>query len=227
MTELELILTGQTEQHIHWLNEKIGIHHNMVDAYTRMQRSAKLDGVDIKIASGFRSFSRQLLIWQNKYQGKTTVKDAQGHSIELSALSAEAKIHAIMLFSALPGASRHHWGCDIDVYASNLLAPEQSLQLEPWEYSSTGPLYNLTLWLAEHANAFGFYFPYDVFRGGVAAEPWHLSYQPIAKQYQQTHNEALLEKVILNSDIDNKALLIELLPELYQRYISNIALDNN
>lgn len=224
MTELELILTGQSEQHIHWLSKNIGIHHNMVDAYTAMQTSAKLDGIELKIASGYRSFSRQLLIWQNKYQGKTTVKDAQGNSVELSTLSDEAKIHAIMLYSALPGASRHHWGCDIDVYASNLLAPEQSLQLEPWEYSPTGPLYNLTLWLANNAHTFGFYFPYDQFRGGVAAEPWHLSYMPIARQYQQAYNEALLEKVILDSNIDNQSVLIALIPELYQRYICNVAL---
>ena len=223
MTELELILTGQTDQHIHWLNEKLGIHHDMLDAYKSMQSAAQADNIELKIASGFRSFSRQLTIWQNKFNGKALVKDQQNKPIELSQLDDIEKIHAIMLFSALPGASRHHWGCDIDVYAPNLLPDEHELQLEPWEYQESGPFYPLTLWLAKNATKFGFYCPYDKFRGGVAAEPWHLSYQPIASQYQQLHNEALLAQVLNDSDIQGKAQLLQWLPELYQRYICNVA----
>jgi LAS superfamily LD-carboxypeptidase LdcB len=223
MTELELILTGKASQHIHWCSDKFGIHHDMVNAYKDMQTAAKAENIELKIASGFRSFSRQLAIWQNKFSGKVSVKDDQGKSVELLSLNDVEKIHAIMLFSALPGASRHHWGCDIDVYAPNLLLKEQALQLEPWEYQASGPLYPLTLWLEKNADRFGFYFPYDKFRGGVAAEPWHLSYKSIASQYQQQHSEALLAQVIVNSDIQGKTQLLQLLPELYQRYVSNIA----
>lgn len=223
MTELELILTGQTNQHIHWLSDKVGIHHEMVSAYKSIQAAAKSENIELKIASGFRDFSRQLAIWNNKFAEKAVVKDQQDNSVDLSVLSDAEKIHAIMLFSALPGASRHHWGCDIDVYAPNLLAAEQTLQLEPWEYQASGPLYPLTLWLTDNANKFGFYFPYDEFRGGVAAEPWHLSYQPIAMPYQKQHSEALLVRAIENSNIQGKVQLLQLLPELYQRYVSNVA----
>jgi LAS superfamily LD-carboxypeptidase LdcB len=223
MTELELILTGQSNQHIHWLSDKIGIHYEMLTAYKELQAAAKSDNIELKIASGFRSFSRQLAIWQNKFSAQTPVKNDLGGTVDLSNLSNVEKIHAIMLFSALPGASRHHWGCDIDVYAPNLLAVKQTLQLEPWEYQTAGPLYPLSLWLANNADKFGFYFPYDKFRGGVAAEPWHLSYHPIAHQYQQAHNEALLEKAITESDILGKTQLLTLIPELYQRYVSNVA----
>jgi LAS superfamily LD-carboxypeptidase LdcB len=223
MTELEKILIGQTSHHIHWLSDKLGIHHDMLHDYRNMQAAAKADSIELKIASGFRNFSRQLAIWNNKFIGKAVVKNERDNSVDLSALNDIEKIHAIMLFSALPGASRHHWGCDIDVYAPNLLALEQTLQLEPWEYQATGPLYPLTLWLAENADKFGFYFPYDKFRSGVAAEPWHLSYQPIAKQYQQQHSETLLAQTIANSDIQGKIQLLRLLPELYQRYVCNVA----
>ncbi len=226
MTELELILTGQTNQHIHWLSDKLGIHCEMVSAYEKMQAAAKAENIELKVASGFRDFSRQLTIWNNKFNGKAIVKDAEGNIVNLSLLNDTKKIHAIMLFSALPGASRHHWGCDIDVYAPNLLAAEQTLQLEPWEYQINGPLYPLTLWLTKNADKFGFYFPYDEFRGGVAAEPWHLSYQPIAEQYQKFHNLTLLEQVITESDIQGKEQLLQLLPELYQRYINNVAPKN-
>ncbi|WP_085297094.1 M15 family metallopeptidase [Cognaticolwellia mytili] len=223
MTELEKILTGQSHQHIYWLSDNVGIHHDMLRDYKSMQAAAKAENIELKIASGFRDFSRQLAIWNNKFIGRATVKDQQGNSVSLSALNDKEKIHAIMLFSALPGASRHHWGCDIDVYAPNLLAIEQTLQLEPWEYQAAGPLYPLALWLTENANKFGFYFPYNKFRGGVAAEPWHLSYQPIAKQYQHQHSETLLAHTIANSDIQGKIELLRSLPNLYQRYICNVA----
>ena len=112
---------------------------------------------------------------------------------------------------------------DIDVYAKNLLPDQQALALEPWEYQASGHFYPLTLWLAEHAKDFGFFLPYDKFRGGVAQEPWHLSYLPLSQHYQQAYNQALLAETIANSNIQGKTQLIALLPELYQRYIVNIA----
>ena len=128
-----------------------------------------------------------------------------------------------MLFSALPGASRHHWGCDIDVYAKNLLPQGKSLALEPWEYQTAGYFYPLSVWLSEHAKTFGFFMPYDKFRGGVAQEPWHLSYLPLSEKYKAAYSEKLLAETLLNSDIQGKDVLLHLLPELYQRYIVNIA----
>jgi LAS superfamily LD-carboxypeptidase LdcB len=223
MSELELMLTGQTERHIAWLDGKIGIHRDMLTAFKQLQLAAKDAGLELTIASGFRSFERQRTIWQNKYSGQTAIKDADNNTVAIEQLSESEKIHAIMLFSALPGASRHHWGCDIDVYAKNLLPPQQALALEPWEYQSSGYFYPLTVWLAEHAKQFGFFLPYDKFRGGVAQEPWHLSYLPLSQHFQQAYSEALLAKTLLHSNIDGKALLLTLLPELYQRYIVNIA----
>lgn len=223
MTELELILTGQTDNHIQWLTPNIGIHHEMLSSFKQLQIAAKSAGLDLTIASGFRSFDRQLTIWQNKFLGKTAIKDAESKILAIEQLSEREKIHAIMLFSALPGASRHHWGCDIDIYAKNLLPAEQSLTLEPWEYQVSGHFYPLTVWLNKHAQAFGFFLPYDKFRGGVAQEPWHLSFLPLSQYYQQAYTEALLAKTLLSCDIIGKDLLLELLPELYQRYIINVA----
>lgn len=223
MSELELILTGQTEQHIQWLSSNIGIHHEMLSGFSNLQAEAELAGIELTIASGFRSFERQLAIWQNKFLGKTAIKNVSNQTVAIEQLSVDEKIHAIMLFSALPGASRHHWGCDIDVYAKNLLPQGQSLALEPWEYQASGHFYPLTLWLAEHAQRFGFFLPYDKFRGGVAQEPWHLSYLPLSQHYQQAYSQELLAKTLVNSDIQGKSQLMSILPELYQRYIVNIA----
>jgi len=216
------VLTGQTTEHIHCLTDKTGIHHEMHQAWLAMQKAAMLDGLNIVIASGYRSFDRQLTIWNNKYSGQTVVKGIDNQIIDLTKLSNKEKLSAILLFSALPGASRHHWGTDIDVYAKNLLPANQSLQLEPWEYQPDGPFYTLSLWLNEHSKKFGFYFPYDKFRGGIAAEPWHLSYAPLSNKFQQQLTPALLAEVLQSSDILGKILVLENLSTIFTTFISNI-----
>jgi LAS superfamily LD-carboxypeptidase LdcB len=193
----------------------------MVAAFNELKNAALADGLEVEIASGFRNFERQLHIWENKFNGRTPIKDSLGNNIEIRSLSEKDIVYAIMLFSALPGASRHHWGCDIDVYAPNLLAHGDSLQLEPWEYQINGPFYPLSQWLNKNAQRFGFYFPYQSFQGGVAAEPWHLSYAPISIKYQQSYTEELLEQTLLESEISAKTILLALVPELYKRFISN------
>lgn len=218
---------GLTEQHIHFFDQvtganPIGIHQSMLSDFKALVGCAKKVGLEIKIASGFRSFERQLLIWNNKFIGKTAIKNAAGETVNISQLSDIEIINAILLFSALPGASRHHWGCDIDIYAENLLNG-QPLHLEPWEYASTGPMAKLSTWLNDNLSNYGFYFPYDKFRGGVAAEPWHLSYAPVAKHYQSILTIELLEALLIKTDIAGKKSIIENLPKIFTQYINNIA----
>lgn len=217
------ILTGKTDSHINWLSKNIGIHKDMLEAFTQMQQAAAHENITLTIASGFRHYDRQFAIWQRKFSGELAVNDKSGQKIDIATLSEIEKIQAIMLYSALPGASRHHWGCDIDVYAPNLLAKDQQLQLEPWEYQDGGPFYPLTLWLEEHAKQFGFYFPYNQYRGGVAPEPWHLSYSPLSQRFEKAYNLPLLNKLLSESDIAGKQTLIHLLPTIYQQYIINVA----
>ncbi|HCH69739.1 MAG TPA: D-alanyl-D-alanine carboxypeptidase [Colwellia sp.] len=243
-------LLGLTDQHIHYLANEcltkknppnkslandnarkpiqalskstIGIHQQMNAAFKALRHSAKTAGIDLKIASGFRSFERQLQIWNSKFSGKATIKKANGEIVDISRLSDWEIIEAILLYSALPGASRHHWGCDIDVYAPNLLANGESLQLEPWEYQQSGPMAALSSWLTQHAAEFGFYLPYDCYRGGIAAEPWHLSFAPLATQYQATFKLQALQACLINTDIAGKMVIIDNLTEIAKRYINNV-----
>jgi len=215
-------LLGFSTSHLHYLTPKIAIHKEMIHAYSLMVEEAKESDIDLTIASGFRSFERQLMLFNNKSTGKTSIKDESGSVIEASSLSVLDKLHAILLFSALPGSSRHHWGCDIDVYAPNLLAPDYNLKLEPWEYNEGGPLEKLSLWLDKHIEQFGFYRPYDKYRGGVAEEPWHLSYAPLAKKYQQSFSLESLTSCLVNSDIKDKQTILQHLPELIERYVLNV-----
>lgn len=243
--EINKQLLGLTDQHIHYLSNtsltnkslidgnakelvqasskpSIGIHQQMHIAFEALRKSAEMADIELKIASGFRSFERQLQIWNNKFTGNTAIKKANGETVDISRLSELQIIEAILLYSALPGASRHHWGCDIDVYAPNLLASGESLQLEPWEYQQSGPMERLSIWLTQNAAEFGFYLPYDCYRGGVAEEPWHLSFAPIAKQYQATFNLQTLQECLINTDIAGKMIITDNLPEIAKRYINNV-----
>jgi LAS superfamily LD-carboxypeptidase LdcB len=213
---------GQTESHLHYLSERIAIHTEMQAAWNALVKSAKANDIDIKIASGFRSFERQILLWNNKFSGKTLIKNMEGKNVSVEGISPEELMHSILFYTALPGASRHHWGCDIDIYASNLLEADYQLKLEPWEYSKQGPLAKLSAWLTVHAHQFGFYFPYARYQGGVAAEPWHLSYLPLANKFQQTFNIDLLAEALTHSHILGKDVILENLDVIAVRYINNL-----
>lgn len=225
---------GITDNHIHYFDpnqdqknkqsanaKTLGIHKQMLVDFQTLVTSAKQVGIEINIASGFRSFERQLFIWNNKFTGVKPIKDSDGEQVNITELSEFEITEAILLYTALPGASRHHWGCDIDIYSANLLNG-QALQLEPWEYDKSGPMAALSSWLGENAQRFGFYFPYDRYRGGVAAEPWHLSYAPLAEQYQSKMSIEQLRQHLLQTDIAGKNSIIEHLPQIFKRYIANV-----
>jgi LAS superfamily LD-carboxypeptidase LdcB len=216
------LLTGQTDDHIIWLSKRIGVHQQMLNAWKKLQQDAKESGFDLQIASGFRSFERQLTLWNNKFSGTVIVKNKDNEPIDLTQCNDIERINAILLFSALPGASRHHWGTDIDIYAPNLLKNNQKLQLEPWEYQQDGPFATLSIWLAKNSQKHGFYFPYNKDRGGVAIEPWHLSYAPLASHYQQKLTVAQLTQAINRSNILAKNCILENIVNIYKKFIINI-----
>lgn len=215
-------LTGQDDSHITWLDEYTGIHHQALPAWLSMCEEAYSAGFDLKIASGYRDFPRQLSIWNRKFSGQLAIKNQQGEILNIEQMTEQEIVQAILYFSALPGASRHHWGSDIDIYATNLLPENQQLQLEPWEFCEHGPFYSLTLWLTKNASRFGFYFPYDKFRGGVAIEPWHLSYWPIAKHGEKHLTTDCIENLLSNTQISGKNIIMQQLSKIYQEYIQNV-----
>mgnify|MGYP001085371985 CR=1 FL=1 len=143
------IVFGTSQLHLTELEGGPLVHQDVANPWIKFQSAAAQDGIEIKIASAYRSFERQLLICNRKYLGKTIVKDDNGNVITPNSLSELEFIKAIMRFSALPGTSRHHWGTDIDVYSPQLLAGKQ-LQLEPWEYQINGPMAKLTAWIDEN-----------------------------------------------------------------------------
>ena len=191
----------------------------MVNDWQKMQQAAQDDGLSLDIVSGFRNFERQLAIWQAKASGQRAILNADSIAIDTDSLSELEIIEAIMLYSALPGASRHHWGTDIDVYAANLLPQNYQLQLVEQEYYQGGLLYPLFQWLTKHAQAFNFYLPYQKYSGGIAAEPWHLSHKITAKAFESSLSLTALTDLLATKNISFKETLLTHLPMLYNRFI--------
>ncbi len=114
------ILTGQTDGHLCAPGnaEALGVrvHREALEPFRRLQREARTAGFDLRILSGFRSFEEQLAIWNGKATGKRAVLDSAAVPLDITRLSERELVFAMLRWSALPGASRHHWGTDLDVY---------------------------------------------------------------------------------------------------------------
>lgn len=190
-------------------------------AFKQMQAAAAKDNVDMQIVSSYRGFDRQLQIWQNKWSGKATLLDANENTLDVAAMSDQQKIYAILTWSALPGASRHHWGTDLDVYDKKSVEQSQhDFQLVCSEYDQ-GPCTTLNNWLNEHAYQFGFSRPYAEYNGGIAREPWHLSFESSAEKMQVHLDENMLLANLKKSDILGLDSIIANMPDIYQRFVLN------
>jgi LAS superfamily LD-carboxypeptidase LdcB len=191
-------------------------------AFLSMQRAAMKDNVDISIASSYRDFERQKLIWNDKWEGLRPLYSPNGELLNTQALTAYEKLHGILTWSALPGGSRHHWGSDLDVYdRPSIENTGQTLQLIPEEYQNSGPCFALSCWLKRFAADFGFYLPYEKYTGGVSIEPWHLSYHPVAQEIQTLLSCNALYDFLKNQDFAGKEFVLSELPAIYHRYILN------
>lgn len=216
------MLTGRSDAHLSPLPGGHRLHPDAAAALKRMQQSARDAGINLQPASSFRDFYRQQHIWNGKFNGQKPVLDAQSCPIDISVMDEASRCQAILRWSALPGASRHHWGTDLDLYDPDALADGQRLQLEPWEYAPAGCFFALNEWLSKHMGEFGFYRPYDIDRGGIAVEPWHISYHPLAKKMQALLTPQSLLTSWQGEEIAGYAWLTQHLDEIFTRYINNI-----
>lgn len=202
------------------------LHQAVVPAYQALQQAAGHAGIQLRLVSGWRSFQRQAAIWQRKCIGQRPVYDLAQQPVAINQLHGRAKLEAIMLYSALPGASRHHWGTDFDVYDAAAVSADYQVQLTAAEYGPDGPFYKLHCWLGENLVKFDFFRPYQRYQGGIAAEPWHLSYRPIAAICQAKLTPELLQQVLIQHPIAEQAEVLAALPDLYLQFIANICEDN-
>ena len=187
-----------------------------------MRAAAAREGLDLVPFSSFRDFDRQLAIWNAKARGERELRGADGQLLDALQLDDEARVAAILCWSALPGASRHHWGTDFDVMDAAALPPGYRLQVVPEEYAPEGVFGRLNAWLDAHAAEFGFYRPYTLWRGGVQPEPWHLSHAALAAAALQQFSIDILDEALARVELEGRVAVQRRLPEILTRYVTNV-----
>lgn len=216
-------LTGQARTHVVTVADPpCTMHVHAVAPFVNLHRAARADGFDLRPVSGFRDFERQLAIWNGKFSGTRPLLDAAGRAIEASQLSPPERITAILRWSALPGASRHHWGTDVDLIDANAVAPGYQVQLTAQEYAESGPFARLAAWLGVHAPRFGFFRPYRGILSAVQAEPWHFSFAPVAETARRSLGPSVLRAVLESAPLMGKEQVLARLDELHARYVAAI-----
>ncbi len=218
------LLTGQTAAHLvrlHADNPHAPLVHPAIrEPLLALQRDAADAGFSLWIASSYRSFERQLAIWNEKAEGRRRVVDDHDRPLDMAALSPEQRVHAILRFSALPGSSRHHWGTDVDVYDRAAVPEGYHVQLTPEE--SQGLFGDFHRWLDQRmaeGRSHGFYRCYREDRGGVVAEPWHLSHAATAAAYEVRLQPDLLRQVLEAAPLALKDEVLPRLEQLFERYV--------
>ena len=190
-------------------------------AFNDMQVASAYEGFNLQAASSWRSFERQLAIWNGKWRGERPLLDADNQPLDALQLDDMERLHAILRWSALPGTSRHHWGTDLDIYDPDCLPVGTRLALEPWEYEAGGWFADLGEWLGDHMADFGFFLPYakplDAAQG-VAYEPWHISFAP--ESGEQRLDPDALALCLQQADIEGKECILAHLDEILARYVT-------
>ncbi len=188
----------------------------------KLQAAAAKDDLTISICSAYRDFHRQLAIWNAKASGQRTLLDKNSLPIAFDTLNENQLVDTILLWSALPGISRHHWGTDVDLFDAKQIK-QQDLKLIDCEYAENGPCHRMYNWLTRYGNDFGFYFPYQEGLSGVSPEPWHLSYYPKAEHYLAALDIQRLREILSSQEICLKDQVLARLDELVNEFAYRIA----
>ena len=173
------------------IGDTIKLEKNTFHAFNKMKKAANEDGINLKIASAYRSYERQKFIWNKKFNRFT---------IENSFTPTQA-INEIIRFSTIPGTSRHHWGTEIDIIDGDYLDEENVLMGD--KFKKGGVFYKVKKWLDSNSEKFGFYITYnnDPNRKGFEHEPWHYSYAPVSKKMLILFLESDLKNIIKKKEI--------------------------
>ena len=216
------VLTGRDDNFIDHASLERPVHRDVVEPFLALRAAAAEAGFDLAVASAYRNYHRQLQIWNAKASGERAVYGDDGVALDIAALSEQELALAILRWSALPGASRHHWGTDIDIYDRAAVADDYAVQLNQAEVADNGPFGPLHRWLDERIaadSAFGFFRPYQNDNGGVAAERWHLSYAPLAARYQRSLKAPSLWRAIDAPGLALRTTIAENWPVIFERFI--------
>jgi len=169
----------------------------------------------IRVLSAHRSFYNQRTIWQAKWTGQRL---SGGKKLNETHPDPAIRAKKILRYSAMPGASRHHWGTDVDI---------NSLRNSYFEKGTGLIIYS---WLKQNASKFGFCQPYTAGRKqGHLEEKWHWSYRPLAVQFQQRWEKLFsqnTDRFLRNATFAGNQAAAPLAP-VYQQHINPACTKNN
>ncbi len=181
-----------------YADPNIYLHKKTYEAFKKMYKAARKDGITLRIISGTRNFNAQKAIWEGKWQRFEAPTDLK---LALKILN----------YSSMPMTSRHHWGTDIDLNNLNN------------SYFESGEGLKIYEWLKAHANEFGFYQPYTDKslngRTGYNMEKWHWSYIPLASKFRAYYNARITNKDI--SGFKGSELAVEI--DMLGKYVNGIS----
>ena len=147
-------------------------------ALPKMVTAAQEAGLALTVVSATRSYAAQRQIWNAKFTG---ARRSMGRNLAEAYPDTSERCLAILQYSSAPGLSRHHWGTDVDFNSTDPV------------YWQTGRGIAALEWLTGNAQPFGFYMAYTQGREhGYRYEPWHWSYQPIARPLVRLYFDRLI-----------------------------------
>lgn len=120
-------------------------------------RSAEKDGINLKVVSGYRSYSDQVNTFN--YYVQTELKSNPS-------LSKEEAIAKANTYSAKPGHSEHQLGTTVDILSSET----------NYEFSSD-PNLKFAKWLETNARKFNFSISFPQGNNEYVYEPWHIRWR--------------------------------------------------
>ena len=206
-----LLLTGQGTPTLY--GQGYDLIKEAADAYIKMKVAAAKDGFELKVVSSYRSFDRQLAIWNRKFE----INSKEG-------MDPLENIKKITEYSTIPGTSRHHWGTEIDLISAQPKVDGDVLLANLFE--GEGPYAALKSWMDANANSYGFFlaYPKDSLRKGFQYEPWHYSYKPKSKYFLKNYLTIDLKNIFLSHEILGKEIFDEkFIQEYKEDYILGIS----
>ena len=184
--------------------DKDGIYlrTEVLEACGRMRAAAAAEGVMLLIRSATRNFDYQKGIWERKWERP-----------KYMGWQAVDKARDILTYSAMPGASRHHWGTDIDF---------NSFENEWFERGEGAKVY---AWLTANAEEYGFHQIYDdktTGRKGYELERWHWSYLPSAGPMLNAYNALVSQEDLTGAQFSGSETADSL--EVLRDFVNGLAL---
>ena len=182
-------------------------------------RDAAANGFELRLESAYRSFEKQLSIWNRKARGELALLSAEGVPMERPK-DEEELMYAILTWSALPGASRHHLGTDIDVVDGAACPEGYEVELTPAECEGIFAKFHAFLTARmEAGNSFGFSRVFIPGRGKIRPEGWHIAHLLTSRKRLEHFSLDVLRGIYERSDMECKRAVLANLPQLAEEYI--------